>query len=126
MSERSIPLEEQIRSTRAHYKWVALALGRPSYPPYAQAGAQDGAVIAIPAAVRRAMHFRRPRAAISAGATQCTIGVLGTSCRGLIDARQLIFDLCARARAVYRIVCVQGASAGVPQCVKAPCTVTLY
>ena len=26
-------------------------------PPYAQAGAQDGAVIAIPAAVRRAMQF---------------------------------------------------------------------
>ena len=39
------------------HKWVALALGRPSYPPYAQAGAQDGAVIAIPAAVRRAMQF---------------------------------------------------------------------
>ena len=39
------------------HKWVALALGLPSYPPYAQAGAQDGAVIAISAAVRRAMHF---------------------------------------------------------------------
>ena len=34
-----------------------LALGLPSYPPNLQAGAQDGAIIAIPTAVRRTMHF---------------------------------------------------------------------
>ena len=34
-----------------------LALGLPSYPPNLQAGAQDGAIIAILAARPRAMHF---------------------------------------------------------------------
>ena len=34
-----------------------LALGLPSYPPNPQAGAHHGAIIAIPTAVRRTMHF---------------------------------------------------------------------
>ena len=39
------------------YKSAVLALGLTSYPPNPQPGAQHGAVIAILAAVRRAMHF---------------------------------------------------------------------
>ena len=45
-------------TSRQHaYKSAVLALGLPSYPPNPQAGAHHGAIIAIPTAVRRAMHF---------------------------------------------------------------------
>ena len=45
-------------TSRQHaYESAVLALGLPSYPPNLQAGAQDGAIIAILAARPRAMHF---------------------------------------------------------------------
>ena len=77
-----------------HADWEALALGRPSYPPYAQAGAQDGAVIAIPAAVRLAMQFgaRARPFRRAAGGTQCYIGVLGTSCAWCLEFVVLVIS----------------------------------
>ena len=39
------------------YESALLALGLASCPPNPQAGAHHGAIIAIPTAVRRAMHF---------------------------------------------------------------------
>ena len=45
-------------TSRQHaYKSAVLALGLTSCPPNPQASAQHGAIIAIPTAVRRAMHF---------------------------------------------------------------------
>ena len=39
------------------YKSAVLALGLPSYPPPTHKRVEHGAIIAIPTAVRRAMHF---------------------------------------------------------------------
>ena len=45
-------------TSRQHaYKSAVLALGLSSCPPNPQAGAHHGAIIAIPTAVRRTMHF---------------------------------------------------------------------
>ena len=52
---RGAPLS--LTSRQHPYESVVLALGLTSYPPNPQAGAQHGAIIAIPTAVRRAMHF---------------------------------------------------------------------
>ena len=52
---RGAPLS--LTSRQHPYESVVLALGLTSYPPNPQAGAQLGAIIAIPTAVRRAMRF---------------------------------------------------------------------
>ena len=69
-------------TSRQHaYKSAVLALGLTSCPPNPQAGAHHGAIIAIPTAVRRAMHFGgRARAFCMRGRrTSFALGVLGTS-----------------------------------------------
>ena len=70
---------------------MALALGLPSYPPNPQAGAHHGAVIAIPAAVRRAMQFgarARPfrRAAEGQNATLASWALRAGTARGATPA----------------------------------------
>ena len=80
-------------TSRQHaYKSAVLALGLPSYPPPTHKRVEHGAIIAIPTAVRRTMHFGgRARAIFMRGRRDgnmgSDIGVLGTSCVWIAVAR---------------------------------------